>query len=138
MYKYHILPHTADVRLKVSGKNLNELFEAALAGMNEIIKPGFCAKKTKPEYTQPVALEARNVTELLVGFLSEVLALSHEKKCIFCEVRFLEFLPTKLSAELRGSAQTSFEEDIKAVTYHEAEVRQNPDASWETVLVFDI
>ena len=77
MYKYHILPHTADVRLKVSGKNLNELFEAALAGMNEIIKPGFCAKKTKPEYTQPVALEARNVTELLVGFLSEVLALSH-------------------------------------------------------------
>jgi len=29
-------------------------------------------------------------------------------------------------------------EDIKAVTYHEAEVKKKKDGIWETMLIFDI
>jgi len=36
---YEILPHTADVRLKASGKTPEELFSEALKGMMTIAKP---------------------------------------------------------------------------------------------------
>ncbi len=39
---------------------------------------------------------------------------------------------------LRGFAVSSLDEDIKAVTYHEAEVKETEDRKWETMIVLDI
>ena len=44
----------------------------------------------------------------------------------------------RVRAELAGRAVDGFGEDIKAVTYNEAEIRRNAAGNLETMLVFDI
>lgn len=41
MRLYRVIPHTADIRLKVEGDTLKEFFSAALDEMNGIIKKIF-------------------------------------------------------------------------------------------------
>lgn len=136
---YQILPHTADVRLKVEGKDLPELFYSALLGMSEIIKNDFCKSFSKFSESISVSLSSPDETALLVDFLSEVLTQTHEKQTVFCRVEFSKLTTTELEVRLSGSKVTDgFDEDIKAVTYHEADVVKNEQGNYETVIVFDI
>ncbi|MGE5443248.1 MAG: archease [Ignavibacteriales bacterium] len=57
---------------------------------------------------------------------------------MYNEVTFKTLSPHSLEAILRGFTASSFDEDIKAVTYHEAEVKETEDGKWETMIVFDI
>jgi SHS2 domain-containing protein len=41
-------------------------------------------------------------------------------------------------ATIKGNRVSYFDEDIKAVTYHEAAVKQNNEGQLETVIIFDI
>ena len=133
---YRILEHTADVRLLVEGQTLEELFGEALKGMMEVLKPE--KKEGGAEITRKIEIEAAGRTELLVDFLNEVLWLAHTHHEAFTSVLFGEISEKRLKAELRGSPAEGFGEDIKAVTYHEAEIRRNAAGNLETMLVFDI
>ncbi|HEX2120088.1 MAG TPA: archease, partial [Thermoanaerobaculia bacterium] len=81
--------------------------------------------------------DSADTTSLLVDFLNEVLGRAHVAGELFEEVAFTRFDATSLDATLTGLASASFEEDVKAVTYHEAEVRRD-GVGWETVVVFDL
>ena len=56
----------------------------------------------------------------------------------FCAVDFLEFTETTLRAIIHGAKTEDFEEDVKAVTYHEVEVKKNEAGNYETLIIFDI
>jgi len=43
-----------------------------------------------------------------------------------------------LDARLFGAHVRKFDEDIKAVTYHEANITHSPTGEFETMIVFDI
>lgn len=133
---YKILEHTADVRLLVEGRTLEELFLEALRGMMEVLKPE--KKEGGGESTRRVQIEATSPTALLVDFLNEALWLAHTHREAVAEVNFEALTETRVVAVLRGAAVESFGEDIKAVTYHEAEIRENAAGNLETLLVFDI
>jgi SHS2 domain-containing protein len=132
---YEVIGHTADLRLKVHGRSLPELFSEAVKGMMEILAPG---AETEPKVTREIRIESANLTALLVDFLNEVLTLSQTNKEVYTEVALDKLTETALRAELRGHSVRGFEEDIKAVTYHEAQVSKNVKGEWETTLVFDI
>ena len=136
---YLFYPHTADVRLNVTGGTRGEVFRLALEAMAELMKENFCSTEEadflREEYLE---LKAIDGTSLLVDFLSEVLTLSHIRKTIFCDVIFDTLAETELKAILRGKATDQFDKDIKAVTYHEAELKINKKGQWESILVFDI
>jgi SHS2 domain-containing protein len=138
MYTYQLLPHVADVRLKLEADTLIGLFEAGLAGMNHILNEQFCRKNPPLTIRQKVTIEANDETLLLIDFLSQVLTLSYRHRTIFCQVKITRLESTLLEAELAGAPTTEFEEDIKAVTYHQADVRQREDGKWETIVIFDI
>lgn len=136
---YEIIEHTADIKIRVWGSSLEDLFSEALLVMMKIVK----ATTRLPTgnlvvMEHKIKVEAPDRTALLVDFLSEVLALSQTNKEIYTEVKFNKFSGTELEAVLRGVKVDEFDEDIKAVTYHEAEVRQNEKGEWETSIVFDI
>lgn len=133
---YKILEHTADVRLSVQGKSLGGLFSDAVLGMAQILlqeKPG-----GRQNAKIKIKIESPDVTALLIDFLNEVLTLSHEQKAIFYEVKFSKINEAILEAEIFGKKIDAFNEDIKAVTYHEADVKKNEKGKWETKLIFDI
>jgi SHS2 domain-containing protein len=76
-------------------------------------------------------------TALLVDFLNDVLHRTHVARELFDDVTFTRFEEQSLEATLTGIAPASFDEDVKAVTYHEADVVQRENV-WHTTLVFDI
>lgn len=134
---FTILPHTADIRLRVTGKNLEEVFRDALRGMAAIQKKDLI-KTDLPQVSRTASLAAADPTALLVDFLNEALSLSTINKEIYREVHFEKLTSTELRVQLSGIPMQGFDEDIKAVTYHEAEIKQTESGAYETTLIFDI
>jgi SHS2 domain-containing protein len=128
-----IVEHTADIRLRVEGSSLAELFREAILGMYEIMR----ARGGSGAVARTVALDAPDTTILLVDFLNEILSRAHIAGEIFDSARFERLSATEVRAELSGLAAAEFDQDIKAVTYHEADVRES-NGLWSTTLVFDI
>lgn len=131
---FEILGHTADLRLYVTGHTLEELFRNALKGMASVIKPGIEGKSSKRE----IEIHSEDTTALLVDFLNEALYLSNVHKEVYTDASFRSMSEVTLEGELSGAPVSEFDEDIKAVTYHEAEIAQNTDGYYEVTLVFDI
>lgn len=131
---FEILSHTADVRLRVTAPTLEELFRDAMRGMYAVMRgePG----ERRVSATIRVH-DSADTTALLVDFLNEILGRAHVAREMFTDASFTRFDDTSLDAEVTGFAPASFEEDVKAVTYHEADVRRDGD-QWTTMLVFDI
>ncbi|HEX2062308.1 MAG TPA: archease [Thermoanaerobaculia bacterium] len=133
---YELVHHTADVRLRVSAPSLEELFHDAVLGMYAVMRGEAGANARDVQRTIAVD-ESPDTTALLVDFLNDVLHRAHIARELFTAVTFTRFDGTSLTAELTGIAPASFEEDVKAVTYHEADVRREGEA-WVTMLVFDL
>ena len=138
MQSYKLIPHTADLRLYAKSDTLVGLFAAALEGMAEVLKNGGCAARRVPIAFETISLTGQDATTLLIGFLSEVLTRSYLSHAIFCTVTFTQCTEKSLDATIHGVQSSTFDEDIKAVTYHEAEVKKNSEGVYEVVIVFDI
>lgn len=134
---YKILPHQADVRILARGSDQASLYKSALKGLCEVILPGSLNSDVSKSFKREIEIESVDVTTLLIDFLSEVLSLSHRNKVLFCKVNFLKLTESYLKAEIFGFIVDKFEEDVKAVTYHEAEVIFR-DGFFQTVIVLDI
>ncbi len=137
MKKFEILPHTADVRLRVTGNSLEELFAAALEGMNKIIKNDH-GDRRHPEYFEKIKIDSADESMLIIDFLSEVLTLSHKNKVLYNIKTFNKLENNELEIIIEGNKVDGFDEDIKAVTYTEAEIIKNNLNQYETIIVFDI
>jgi SHS2 domain-containing protein len=85
-----------------------------------------------------ISTEASDPTALLIDFLNEILTLAHVNKEAYTDIQWEKLSNTALNVIVRGVKVDAFDRDIKAVTFHQAEVRQNPNGIWETLLVFDI
>ncbi|MBT8315282.1 MAG: archease [Maribacter sp.] len=136
--KIQYLPHTADVRMRISGSTLEELFKAGMIGMGNILKEGFCNKNNPIDNKKEIDIQAVDQTCLLIDFLSEILSLCYVEKSIYCKGEFPVLTATKIVGTIYGTHINNLDEEIKAVTYHEAQVRCNSDNQWETIVVFDI
>lgn len=120
---------------------MDELFRAAVEGMAQIQKSTvseFEIKNKKLECKINVDVKSADLTTLLIDFLSEVLTLSQTDRVVFCNASFNKLTETELVGEITSTKVEEFDEDIKAVTYHEANVVKNEKGQWETVIIFDI
>ncbi len=133
--EYEILAHQADVRILAKGSDYEKLLRAALNGLCKIMLHD--GKVRQPLITKQITVESTDITGLLVDFLSEVLSLSHQNKVLFCEVKFEKLTECYLKAEIRGYRVDGFDDDVKAVTYHEAEVSFSEEV-YRTIIVLDI
>ena len=137
---FEILPHTTDMRLKVWGKTLEELFRSALRGMVSYWKPE-ALEKNKREFKEKkeIKIKAPDLTSLLIEFLSKTIAQTDILNTVFADVSFREFGENFLEGDLHGLKVDGLEKDIKAVSFQEVDIKKNPETGlYETVLVFDI
>lgn len=132
---YEILPHTADLRIRVQGRTLEEVFRSALRGMSEVMKPKAARRPLDQE--RPITVAAPDIATLLVDFLSEALTLAHINREVYPDARVQELTPTTLRATLRGIRVPGFARDIKAATYHGVEVTRT-QGGHEATVVFDV
>ncbi|MBD3273290.1 hypothetical protein GF385_02995 [Candidatus Dependentiae bacterium] len=137
MKSYNFTPHTADVRLEVKADNLEELLKVSLEGMNQLIKKDFCNNASNFDLKHSLEIGSLDTSALLIDFLSEVLTYSQVNKAVYCKVNFKKLEKNSLECTIMGKKVESFDEDIKAVTYHEAEVKKEDDILKSTI-IFDI
>lgn len=143
---FESLMHTADLKIRVYGQTLSDLFHNALVGMFQSMGPEAlgCKKENDrlicsflPE-THLVSVEAVDYESLLVNFLSEALYLSDVHNQAYLDVQIFSLDQKHIDAKLLGINVQAFEVvEIKAVTYHEMHI-EKLDGLWQVDIVFDI
>ena len=138
MKTYELIEHTADVGIKAYGKNISETFENAAKGMFDIITDNSEIESTG-EYE--IHLEAPDLEQLLVDWLSELLFLNSAKNLVFSFFKVeLDEKNISLSAHVFGEkyniSKHKIGAEIKAVTYHILEVRNK--RPYHVQVLFDI
>lgn len=134
---HELLKHTADLRMKVRAKTIVGFFFESLRGMMGVLRTNL-PELTGGKIIRRVDVTASDRTALLVDFLGEALSLAQTNKEVYVNVLFKKLTDKELEAELEGVHVDRFDEDIKAVTSHEADVKKNAAGEWESTIVFDI
>lgn len=146
MKAFELIEHTADLKIRVYGKTLEELFVHALQGMFQTLhaKSSLCIYKnnhlecTNLPQKHTVIVDASDKDSLLVDFLSEALYLSDIHNEAYFDAHIFSFQEQHIEAEILGVPIDGFEVvEIKAVTYHDLAL-QNINGIWQTDIVFDI
>lgn len=138
LYKpYHFLEHTADIKMRATGRTLQELFVNAALGMMEVLY-GEKIHSLKPSTTDHIDLDlaSQDTESLLVDWLSELLYLSDANNCAYIQYEIQELADANIKATIYGLPAQAID-DIKAVTYHGLEV-VNKGGRWEAIIVFDV
>jgi len=161
MKKSEVLEHKADLKIKVFGKTKEELFENAMVGMFKAAKYEMTKRLMTKRLTTKRLMTKRLTTKrlmtkrlmtkrlmtkiksvdlpsLLVDFLSEILYLAETKKLVFEKVEFKKFTENEIEAKLTGNQLKRMGVHIKGVTYHELDIRQKKDGTWQATILFDI
>lgn len=136
MRKYEFLEHPADIKLRAYGKDLVELFTNAVSGMMEFLYGNNITGTTQNKTTKVVSLESENVESLLVDWLAEILWLSETQHAMCVIAKIDRISNTKIHAQIRLIIAKA-KDDIKAVTYHELNVKKLNE-HWEAEVVFDV
>ena len=136
MSPFSLQNHTADVRLRISGKSLKELFSDALRGMVTLLSD----QKVADESGEKIAfnVSAPDAESLLVDFLNEALFLMQTHKGLVSTVHFTILNKAHTEGFFFVTPIQEFAEDIKAATYHDLSIKRQADGSLETTIVFDI
>jgi SHS2 domain-containing protein len=126
--------HTADRALRVFGRDLAELFTNAALGMNSLITS---AAAGRPSIAKEIELEAIDAESLLVAWLSELAFWAETESLVFTHFEILGMSPTRLSAVVRGGRVGTLQKHVKAVTFHNLDIRSEAGGLAATV-VFDV
>ena len=133
-YHFEEIEHTADIAIRVRGRDLAELFANAAYGMACQLADPDAVKQTNEHQ---IELDAYDTETLLVSWLEELLYLGEREECVFSDFDVLHITPTQLRATVRGGPVEEHGAHIKAVTFNELEIVRT-DAGYETTVVFDV
>lgn len=147
MKDFEFIEHTADIKIRVYGATLAELFRNALIGMFQAIKPK--AKDCTYEDDRLVCPHLPNKREvvihsldreaLLVDFLSYAWYLCDVHNEAYLDAIINSITDTDINATLLGVSIQGFDVvEIKAVTYHDLALVKNGQGIWQTDIIFDI
>lgn len=138
--KFEILPDGFGVRMCVRGKTVRDLFRNALLGVTSYMSPDAAAyaKSDRREHEE-IAIDTVDINSLLVDFLSRVVARSDMRNAVFTGITFKKFGENFLSGQLTGVATDRFENEIRAISYSDVDIRKNPKTGlYETMLTLEV
>jgi SHS2 domain-containing protein len=136
--RFEILDHTADIGIIVHGENLKALFENAGKGFFHLITD---LRKVKRRIERRVNLEGESLDRLMVDWLSELLYLHDVENLLFKEFKVESVGGDGLKATVKGEPFQDgvhvIKTEVKAVTYHQIEVRQET-GGWRAQVILDL
>lgn len=137
---FDIFEHTADIGLEIFGLELADVFEYAGRGMYTIIFHG-SPPKIKPKGEYKIKLQARDLEQLMVDWLDELLYIFSTEHIVISDYE-ISIDPKKFSLEAKIDGALVKDDglmgirEIKAVTYHMLSVKKT--TQWEAKVLFDI
>ncbi|MBP1721013.1 MAG: putative cytosolic protein [Deltaproteobacteria bacterium] len=138
MKTYKPIDHTADLRIEISGKDEKEVYQNAGMAVHDLIAD---LRHVKPKEVRKVTVEGRDREDLLVNFLREILYLYNGEHWLLKKLTIVKFGRGKIEAMLTGEpfdrSRHGLKHEIKAVTYHQAEVKETQEG-WKARVIFDV
>ncbi len=132
------MDHTADIGIIVYGENLKALFENAGEAFFHLMTD---LRKVKGRTERRVKIGGESLDRLMVDWLTELLYLHDVENLLFKEFEVDSVGEDGLKATAKGEL---FQEgvhviktEVKAVTYHQIEVRQG-DRGWRAQVILDL
>lgn len=136
-----LLEHTADVGLRAWGPTPAAAFAAAARGMYGLTLGGDPAGATGPRATHAISVSGTTWADLLVNWLAELLFQFSVEGLVGQAFDFSACAPPLCSAAVTGVILEDEEQveggEIKAVTYHNLEVKFYPGRT-SLQVIFDI
>lgn len=137
---YRWFDHTADLGMEIFGEDAAHLF----ANAGRALSAGIVSVKRAPllhRHTHELTIEGEDWADLMVNWLRELLYLWNGRQQIVHRFQFRTLVENRLSAVVVADAfdpeRHCVEKEIKAVTYHQIEVRPESDG-WRARVVFDV
>ncbi|AFH48958.1 Hypothetical protein IALB_1248 [Ignavibacterium album JCM 16511] len=137
--KHTYISHTADIAFDVEADSIEELFIESFKGWLESVVE---ITKFEPSDEIEIKLKSESLEQLLVDFLNEINFLLTVKKVLCLEVKKIEvnaneFLMRVLLGTVELNDNLILKEEIKSVTYHQMEIK-NENGKYFVRVVFDI
>ncbi len=136
---FQYLPHTADVKFKAEGKNLEEVFSSsALATYNVLID----VRKIKLNEKKKFKIESKSKESLLYDFLERLIILIDSEDFIGGKINKLKISKSKnylLDVEISGDDVSNYDThgDVKAATYADMKIVEEKEECY-AIVVLDI
>ncbi len=133
---YRFLEHTADVKFRATGENLNEMFIASAEALNETIRGEIRILEQKEI---SFSVEGKDIESLLYNFLEEFLFLLDAENFLVSRIKSITISNDKLDCTVVGDSADNyaFTNDVKAVTYSDMFVREK-NGGFECQVVLDV
>ena len=125
---YEIFEHTAEIGIRIKGKDVKELVEKAGLSIFEVSsRRQFTKDKTHINLT--VRQRAENLESLFINWLNELISLSAAESLIFHKIDVKKIDEGSLGAVVTGSSTNNYKVniEIKAATYHGLKILHNND-----------
>ena len=136
-FAFSEIAHTADYALRIRGRDFIALFQNAAHGLYSLIGPSEEKLKREQCVEKQITLVAQDTEELLVEWLSELAYWVENEFYIGTDIRFSQIDESRLEATIGGWKADRVERLIKAVTWHNLEIRQTGDGL-EATVIFDV
>lgn len=138
MYQYKKLEHPADIKILVKADNLKDLFKGSALALKEILFLKDLKNKEKKEKVEKeIWINSLDSTSLLIDFLNQILTFSDIENAVFDEIEIKKLTETEIFATIKGGKIEKFDQEIKAVTYHQSEIKKI-NGFYQTIIIFDI
>ncbi|HEX9156573.1 MAG TPA: archease [Syntrophales bacterium] len=138
MKPYTTFNHTADLGLAIRGASVEKLFANAAFAVFDILTD---LGRVEPRETRRILVDGDSREDLLINFLREILYLYNGERWLLKEIRIIKIDEKALEAVVRGEPFDEHKheicKEIKAVTYHQAQIRNTPDG-WTARVIFDV
>ena len=136
MKKFKFLEHTADIKFRAFGKDIEEAFDNSASALKEII----CGKiKIKKKKEKTIKIIGRDFESLLYNFLEEIIYLLDAENFLISNIKEIKIKNFKLKAVIAGDEASNykFTNNVKAVTYNEMVVKKEK-GKWIAQVVVDV
>lgn len=134
---YEILEHTADIGIKITGNSITEIFWKAIHATADLLSGGI---EIQPVIERGFSAEEENMKTALVSILEEIIYF-FEKELFLPSVCSVNIENDLYKINLKGNFVTAEDikngTEIKAVTYHQLEIKEVGD-EYQATVIFDI
>jgi len=137
---FEFIEHTADIGVRVFGRDLEELFKNSATALFGIILDYHPQSSIKEE----IVLEAESLEEILVTWLNELLSLFSAYNFLPANYNIsigrkneIFFLNAIIYGENFDYNSTSINTEIKAATYHDLKIEKKDDL-YIAEIIFDV
>jgi SHS2 domain-containing protein len=131
---YEFIDHTADIKVKVHGADLTEIFENSVLAISEYLSP---ERKIESKRIKTINVQGLDIKALLYNLIEELLYLIDAESFAPASASLI-LRGNNLKAEVSGDNSSKYHlKQIKAPTYAEMEIKKL-DNQWIAQFVLDV